>query len=454
MNRNRAWVGLIGIWLVLACVCSAAGIWGIVRLAQRTESGTLAEQPVAGRSSAQVNGRIAYVGTDGNIYTLLPDGSGLQSVTQDGPAAAERFNMLAWSPDGQLAFVSATEQGSALFTAHADGSARTQVYAGEPDAIPFYLYWSPDGNRLAFLTTARSGRTALWLAESQEADSAKTIERGSPYYFSWSPDSRSLLMHIGGSRTVSPEAHVSIFQPDSSATQELADAPGEFQTPAWSPDGKRFLFVRQTEQQGDELVLAEGDSRRVLASSRSGLIFTASPRDAATRRNRIALAAFDPGNMLVYNSINVMDADSLARRPVAQGDIVSFFWSPDGERLAVLDVDSSKQGPQGRALPINWPSRSDAQQNRVQLTWSVINVADGTSVDFPSFRPTDSFLSIIPYFDQYAQSLSLWSPDGRYLTFADVDDQGKTFVCVLDTTRPGQPVQRLTEGTFSAWSWR
>ena len=90
----------------------------------------------------------------------------------------------------------------------------------------------------------------------------------------------------------------------------------------------------------------------------------------------------------------------------------------------------------------------------MRLAWSVINLSDGTVLDFPSFRPTEAFLLLVPYFDQYAQSLALWSPDGRYLLFADLDERDRPSIRVLDTTQSQQPARRLAEGTFATWSWR
>jgi hypothetical protein len=90
----------------------------------------------------------------------------------------------------------------------------------------------------------------------------------------------------------------------------------------------------------------------------------------------------------------------------------------------------------------------------VQLAWSVFTLADNTSVDFPPFSPTDAFLSLIPYFDQYAQSLALWSPDSRSLLYSDLNERAQPAIRVLDTTLPDQPARRLAEGTFAAWSWK
>jgi hypothetical protein len=138
---------------------------------------------------------------------------------------------------------------------------------------------------------------------------------------------------------------------------------------------------------------------------------------------------------------------------MAEGQVAAFFWSPDGERLAVLEIDMSQQGPQGRVVPARWNPSLLPQSSPVRLQWRVINMADGATADFPSFHPTDAFLFLIPYFDQYAQSLSLWSPDGQSLIYADLDDRNAASIRVLDATQPNQPASRLALGTFAAWSW-
>jgi hypothetical protein len=103
----------------------------------------------------------------------------------------------------------------------------------------------------------------------------------------------------------------------------------------------------------------------------------------------------------------------------------------------------SQLGPQGRLTPARWNLSPAPQSSSLRLAWSVIHVADGAASDFPSFRPTDAFLLLLPYFDQYAQSLSLWSPDGRQLVYADVDERQEASVRVLDTTQLNQPTRRL-----------
>jgi TolB protein len=432
---------LAALGVTLTCACTAMGIAGVWWLAHRNDSAPLPQQ------QAQVGGRIAYIGGDGDIYTIAPNGSDPQTVTRDLPAHGATYESLAWSPDGQLAFSSHTDEASALFTSEPDGSDRVQVYSGGPDVAPFYLYWSPDSQWITFLTSSQSG-IDLRMADSHTGDSTRIVAQGSPSYFSWSPDSQSLLLHTGGARRDSSEASLAIFQPASSALVKLPDAPGIFQAPAWSPDGRQFLFARETETKTDELVLAEGDNRRVLATSRTGLVFVWSPRG-----DRIAFAIPNSQNNFLYDSVVVMDLEGQNRRVVAQNIIAAFFWSPDGEQIAVLSIDSTQLNPQGRLVPARRSVAPVPQSANVKLIWSVTNVADGTFVAFPSFTPTDSFLQLVPYFDQYAQSLSLWSPDGRYLLFADVDEFDRSTIRVMDTIQPLLPARRLADGTLAVWSW-
>ena len=443
MNKRGRWIwiGLGVTGVTLACACTAIGIVGVWWLSHLDVSAPPSPQQTL------VGGRIAYFGTDSNIYTIAPDGSNLQTVTRDLPANGTTYESLAWASDGRLAFSSRTDKASALYTSEPDGSDRKQVYSSEPEAVPFYLYWSPDSQWITFLTSSRSG-VDLHMADSRADDLSRVVAQGSPSYFSWSPDSQSLLLHIGGARRDSSAASLATFQPDSSALAELPDAPGVFQAPAWSPDGQQFLFARETQNKTDELVLAEGDNRRVLASSRAGLVFVWSPRG-----DRIAFATPNSQNGFLYDSIMVTDLEGRKQRVVAQNNIAAFFWAPDGERIAVLGLDSTRLNPQGRLVPARRSVEPIPQSANVKLTWSVTNITDGTFVTFPPFTPTDSFLQVVPYFDQYAQSLSLWSPDGRYLLFADTDEFDRPTIRVLDTTQPPLPARRLAEGTFAIWSW-
>lgn len=100
------------------------------------------------------NGKIAYVGHDGNdseIYTINPEGGGKVQVTNN-----TTFEISpSYSPDGtKIAFASSDGQDDEIYTINAEGGERVQVTDNHiNDTDPDY---SPDGNRIA-LTGCEAG---------------------------------------------------------------------------------------------------------------------------------------------------------------------------------------------------------------------------------------------------------------------------------------------------------
>ncbi|KKL47853.1 hypothetical protein LCGC14_2331410, partial [marine sediment metagenome] len=85
--------------------------------------------------------RIAYIGTDGNIWITNADGSGLAARLTDinaldGTSALD-FD---WSPDGvRVAFLS----WNALYVINADGSGVTRLTDDPADDVVWGIAWSP-----------------------------------------------------------------------------------------------------------------------------------------------------------------------------------------------------------------------------------------------------------------------------------------------------------------------
>ncbi len=83
--------------------------------------------------------RIAFE-SDGEIYAVNADGSGLTRLAEDGQRPV-------WSPDGRrIAFASGVESGSQIYTMSANGSGLTRLAAGGLRPV-----WSPDGLWIAFV---------------------------------------------------------------------------------------------------------------------------------------------------------------------------------------------------------------------------------------------------------------------------------------------------------------
>jgi hypothetical protein len=79
------------------------------------------------------------------------------------------------------------------------------------------------------------------------------------------------------------------------------------------------------------------------------------------------------------------------------------------------------------------------------LTWHVVSSAGGDIHELTSFTPSQAFTGVINFFDAYALSLDLWSPDSRQLVYAT--DQGVYVVDVNDGS-----ATRRAEGVLGLWA--
>lgn len=88
------------------------------------------------------------------------------------------------------------------------------------------------------------------------------------------------------------------------------------------------------------------------------------------------------------------------------------------------------------------------------MQWRVINVDTEEDRGYAAFNPNYQMRYVISSFNQYAQSHRLWSPDGRYLVYADQDDARVERIWMVDTfaERGTDPIF-VAEGTMGFWSW-
>ena len=308
-------------------------------------------------SSSAPQGLIAYVGNDGNIYTINGDGKQKTAVTQDANfnAASDQVGRIyqypTWAPDGKhLAFMSfaRSDPGTQanLITALWDGSQRVSAFSSQ-DTLPFYLFWSPNSQTITFLTDDTGGAgLALYMASAAGGDS-KVVGTGNPYYWDWSPDNRALIVHTGGAVSDNPDARLDLVELDDPLKINQLDLkPGDFQTPAWSPAGDELALSTQNAAGQAELVLAgrDGKLKQTLAQLSGPATFAWSPK----------------GSRLAYTTQVQLDAGPVIRlalldtsqpnqsKEIVQGGVVAFFWAPDGQKIAYFSI--ANQAPGGTAL--------------------------------------------------------------------------------------------------------
>ncbi len=429
-------LAVVLILFVLALVGVLVAALIVLALAQAAQAPAAA--PISAERAAPLN-RLAVI-ADGSIYTIAPDGSDRTDLAQNGsvPTAA-----VIWSHDGQrLMFVESERNQSRVSSSRPDGQETRVLYEGERTSEPFYLNGSPDDRHVAFLVPDATAGMQLHIAETDRPNSAQVAVTGQPNYSSWSPDSQALLVHIGGAR---PEAFVGTYNLTATTTQKIETQPAAFQAPFWSPTGQaRWLYARQSGA-GGELVIADAKNSRTLAQFGDGIAFGWSPDG-----QRVAYALNTP-NSFLYESLTVIDLASSSSNVVFKGNVLAFFWSPDGRKLAYLTGALVEPAPVGRVGGLAAPALQ--QQRTLEVTWHVIDLASGRTIDLNTFEPTESFVYLVQYFDQFAQSVAVWSPDSRSLVYAGQPLVGKQGVYVIDAQDANAKPRFVGPGDYAIWSW-
>jgi len=395
------------------------------------------------------SGRLAYVANDGNIYITTADRSSKMAVTHDATTAPEdagfSYHRISWSPDGQLAFAGVHRNGdqasqAKLYVTELDGQPARLV--GESDNhFVIYIYWSPvscperpDCHQLAYLIEEEED-IALRLVELDgENVSNRTIGQGWPFYYSWNPDGQSILSHTGGSeRHNSGNSHLTRYQL-ADDEQQLLDMPlGLFFAPAWSPQGDKWLAVSSEEGDTDKFQLFEGEQATVLDSAvDSQVVFSWSPDGS-----QVAYARRQQSTDPFFAPIHIYDTKTGQSNRLTDVDlrIQGFFWSPNGDRLAYLTW-----------LPL---------PNATWTQWRVYDLENNKDRGFKTFNPSPQMHFVMSSFNQYAQSHNFWSPDGRYLVYANRDEQLIDRVWIIDTldNESGTEATQIGYGSFGTWSW-
>lgn len=246
--------------LYAAAAVLAATLTAIAVLGARGGNGTL--RGTVSRSP-DVN-RIAYVDLDARIWTVNPDGSDERRISPEGGF----YTWPTWSPDARrLVFSRVAEDDagdarlSLLVANTADGRTH-EIYVGEPgtvgllaEGVVHYPLWSPDGRRLAFIAVTSRGLTLLLDDLGRSTDSEFVLDQG-PLWFSWSPDSRYMMVHRG------PD-HFLVNAVAGPEVNALDIHSLGYRVPAWHLRGKKVALVSQTGPADHTLVIADVNTNGV-----------------------------------------------------------------------------------------------------------------------------------------------------------------------------------------------
>lgn len=220
------------------------------------DTARLTEDPADDRQPTAGAGRVVFTSN-------RPAGGGLYSVTSAGEPAlpvltsATEYGDPALSRDGQrLAFTSSVTGVPKVWVANVDGTGgrRLAPLFGFDGAIEGWPAWSPDGRRLALMSTD-PGAASLYRIDSSGSNPLPLIDTMTSFQPSWNPNGTTIV--FSGSP---PGGRVSLFVMPSaggSAVRLTDRLDGRDSNPVWLPDG-RIVYLAEVNG-GAELRWIEPD---------------------------------------------------------------------------------------------------------------------------------------------------------------------------------------------------
>jgi TolB protein len=204
-----------------------------------------------------------------------------------------------------------------------------------------------------------------------------------------------LLVHTGGDNEAKEGHSVSVVDVESGKKQLVSRAPAAFGPPSWSSDGRWLAYGDQAKEKDQDkatlmVAAADGSAPKSLGTLPEKITLEWSPTQPVLA---VASSSFvgDP----LLEELQIIDVPSGKTRTLVKDNFAAYFWSPNGERILYA---KRKLG-------------SDL------WTWVVAEVTSGKTYEIVDFVPSRPLLLVFQYFDQYALSHRLWSPDSRYFVF-------------------------------------
>jgi Tol biopolymer transport system component len=251
---------------------------------------------------------------------------------------------------------------------------------------------------------------------------------------------------------------------DGTALTRLTRTRARESAPAWSPDGMRLLFIRETRGNADVFVAgADGRRPRRITDTRRANEYT--PAWSPDGR-RIAFTSNRTGDYELY--VARADGAGVRRLTVdARRGYGSYLpaWSPDGRWIAFSNNSRTPENaeiyvvrPDGKGLRRLTHTRGNAEilGDDGWPAWS----PDGRQIVFSSNRTGDGDVWIMAADGRRERRLTglrrrddwapRFSPDGALIAFHSLDERGRSALYVVGADGTG--LRRLgVAGTDPAW---
>jgi len=308
-----------------------------------------------------------------------------------------------WSPDGaRIAFVSSDGVHAGIRVIERDGQNPVPV----TDDRSWNLFtefdpWSPDGEKLLFLSDDEGGLD-LWTTNPDGTGRVRLTEGGrivpipglSGYGADWSADGRRIVYTS------------CLF--DNAAIQE----------------GSPAVNLSAIRTEADIWIMdADGGNKKQLTTDGDARLPLWQPQG-----DRIAYLADRSGNREIWT----MQSDGTGKTQVtfSEGSVSGYSWSPDGTRIAYVVASPPGTLPEFSLRIINSDGSGSEQLTTGNRDTSPVWSPDGTRIAFRSesrdralwvMKSDGSGLAPLGP-DNPAYMMQQWSPDGRTIAVSDGND--------------------------------
>jgi len=326
----------------------------------------------------------------------------------------------AWMPNRDLLLAHGTQ----LMLVGSGGAARKFA---DVDGAPYWFRFSPDSRTLRFTVSGQT-RSSLWESWVDASHLHQLLAGWNGAHDAadgnWTPDGNYYLFQAvrnGRSDIWATREKDDLFHKPNHEPVQLTTGPMSYYSPQPSADGKRIFAVG--EQPRAELVRYDAKSGQFLP-----YLGGISASDVAFSRDGkwVAYASFPEGNLWRSR----IDGSEKLQLTSAPAFAVLPVWSPDGSQIAFVAVQSGTH-QQIHVIPANGGVDRElavAQFDAWRASWA----PDGNSILFGEFAgPPMSSIHIVDVNTLKVSAIPqsehlLWpalSPDGHYVAAASLDGQ-------------------------------
>ena len=309
--------------------------------------------------------------------------------------------------------------------------------------ILIYASWSPA--RCGDMTCSRlatirdvdrkpGGKVAMEVLAFPSRASARSLleNTGPQVYFSWAGRDGRMIRHVLGHDILRGPGRLEDVDLAAGRAKPIRGAFAPFLAPAFTAGRVVYALADSSTEESrvtltDSAVVVhvpQGVRRVVFTPSPDGrrLAFAVRGRSRATPEQAFEepwIVDLETGEMEAVGPVTLWTE--------------AFYWSPDSRRLAYLTYLDNEYRPYNQ--------------------WRIFDAASGEDRGSVSFQPTATFDTLTTFFDQFGQSHSFWSPDGRYLAYAAVSKDGRDQVWLLDA-RDRKTRTLVADGVVGIFSWQ